>query len=560
MQLYFLNVLLSLLDIIGLSTLVPILMLAIDNHFLEKSSKLRWVYKQLHFSQEAHFLVFLLLSIIAFYICKALLAAVLKNKTKKLAVQISEHISSQCFKAIFQKRGYEEHSKSGLGFQDQIIFTPFYFVSGIFLPSINVIAEIAVVFFLIVVFALYKPIVLLLLVGLLGSSFFFINRYIRNKITTLGKEGAAYRDKLLRESDFGISGFIDILNSRATDFFLSRFNNTFRQFASSGINAITYQLVPARINEFVALIGICGLVIYAYFFGSNNLGEIRVLAAIFVISVFRLVPAANRLLQALMHIKLNQYTIADIENQQKNEPLLEEVNNRQKFDYIQFSGITFSYAGQPIILDNLDFQLKQHNIIGIQGESGIGKTTLFKILLGFVHCQSLKITMDNELVSIHSITNMMSYVGQQPYLFEATLAENIAMGTPQKLINNEKLWDCILKSNLAHTLDLKSFHSASNYKVQAQGNNLSAGQKQRVAIARALYMDTPILLLDEPTSSLDVENEKTIKETLQTLKKLGKCIIIVAHRPNIFEICDLVYTLQQGKLVHNKTNTLNHKE
>lgn len=299
----------ALADIIGLSSMVPVLMLAIDHSFLEKSSKLRALYSFFHFQSEPDFLKALIVVILLFFLLKNIAALWLMRYVRKTAIDIASSLSSRSYSFAFKNNSYGRVASDGLGFNDAVLFTPFYYVSGIYLPLLNIVSEAAVVFMLVMVFTIYKPVLFLLIAGLLGIGFFLVNRYTRKKITELGEQGSKMRDAALKDLNFGVSGFTDIRIHGVETFFREKFMEHFKGFARTGVKAISYQLIPARINEFVALLGIVALVIYGYFYSQENLGQVRVLAALFAISVFRLIPAANRLLQALMHLKLNGYTI-----------------------------------------------------------------------------------------------------------------------------------------------------------------------------------------------------------------------------------------------------------
>jgi hypothetical protein len=240
-------------------------MLAIDHSFLEKSSKLRALYTFFHFQSEPEFLKALIAIIILFFLVKNVAAIWLMRYVRKTAIDIASTLSSKSYQYAFRNNSYGQVASDGLGFNDTVLFTPFYYVSGIYLPLLNIISESAVVLMLVAVFTIYKPILFLLIAGLLGIGFFLVNRYTRKKITQLGEQGSQMREAALKDLNFGVSGFTDIRIHGVEDFFRDKFLVHFTGFAKNGVKAISYQLIPARINEFVALIGIVALVISVYF-------------------------------------------------------------------------------------------------------------------------------------------------------------------------------------------------------------------------------------------------------------------------------------------------------
>ncbi len=541
-KIYVLSVLVALGDIIGLSSMVPVLMLAIDHSFLEKSRKLRSVYNYFHFQTEGQFLMTLIVAIILFYIVKSAVALWIYRYTRKSAIEIVRSLSTRSYFRSFRNNTYAEVSNDGLGFNDAVIFTPYYYVTGVYLPLLNVITEFAVVVLLTLVFTLYNPIMLVFIIGLLGSTLWLVNRGIRNRITRLGEEGSKYRDESIGVLNFGLSGFLDIKLHNAEGYFRDKFDLAYRRFVTAGMKVMNYQQVPARLIELIALAGMVILVIYAYWF-SDNLGQIRAVAALFVISIFRLIPAANRLFQAFMHIKLNAYTIDSLaKNGETGE---KAAGHAVLVKELELKDLGFSY-GSHEVLKNLDLLLRKGSVTGISGASGAGKTTLLRILMGFQNPQSGQILLDGkDVTEIGSISNLYAYVGQDPFVFDGNIMENVALGETPENIDMERVMDCLKQASLNLKVPEQEWPA---FNVGEGGNKLSEGQKQRLCLARALYLQRPILLLDEPTSALDAETEKSIIESLDALKRSEKTILIIAHRERIFEICDAVYTLKNNHL------------
>ncbi len=541
-KIYVLSVIVAFFDIVGLSSMVPVLMLAIDHHFLEKSRKLRAVYNYFHFQSEGQFLMTLIVAIVLFYIIKSSIALWIYRYTRKSAIEIVRNLSTRSYFRSFRNNSYTEVNKDGLGFNDAVIFTPYYYVTGVYLPLINVITETAVVILLTIIFTLYNPVMLVFILGLLGSTFWLVNKGIRNRITRLGEEGSRYRDESIGVLNFGLSGFLDIKLHNAEGYFRDKFDLAYNRFVTAGMKVMNYQQVPARIIELIALAGIVILVIYAYFF-STNLGQIRAVAALFVISIFRLIPAANRLFQAFMHIKLNSYTIDSLGKPDNGNG---NGHGHTLFDTaLELKDLSFSYDGHKV-LEHLDLLLPKGSVTGISGASGAGKTTLLRLLMGFQRPDSGKILLDGrDVEEIGSISNLYAYVGQDPFVFDGNIMENVALGEKPENIDIKRVVDCLEQASLNLQVPERDW---PQFNVGEGGNKLSEGQKQRLCLARALYLQRPILLLDEPTSALDGETEKSIIQNLDALKKSEKTILIIAHRERIFEICDSVYTLQNNQL------------
>ncbi|MDP2641202.1 MAG: ABC transporter ATP-binding protein [Candidatus Yanofskybacteria bacterium] len=223
---------------------------------------------------------------------------------------------------------------------------------------------------------------------------------------------------------------------------------------------------------------------------------------------------------------------------------------------IQFNRINFRYSddrreGYSFLRDfSLDIQGNQK--VGLVGPSGSGKTTITKLLLRFVDLQSGTIAIDGQdirKVTQASLRRAIAYVPQEPLLFHRTLFENIAYGHDE--VTQEEVMDA---AKLAHAHEfIAELPDGYQTLVGERGIKLSGGQRQRIAIARALLKESPILVLDEATSSLDSESEKYIQEGLQELMK-EKTALVIAHRLSTIKNLDRIIVLDQGKIVQDGTH------
>lgn len=194
---------------------------------------------------------------------------------------------------------------------------------------------------------------------------------------------------------------------------------------------------------------------------------------------------------------------------------------------IDIKNITFAYDEKKV-LDNWSFHTLTNEKIVIKGESGCGKSTLLKLLLGFYGCQG-GIYINGKKIqryTLKQLRNMITYIPQDCYLFSGSIAENIAYGCPNHVDK-----DAIIQAaKLAYADEfISELPDQYNTLVSGGGTNLSGGQRQRIAIARAFLKNSPILLMDEPSSALYPESEKCILQSLTELTK-DKLVIMVSHR------------------------------
>lgn len=227
------------------------------------------------------------------------------------------------------------------------------------------------------------------------------------------------------------------------------------------------------------------------------------------------------------------------------KPQVEEVVNGYQGDLgiIELKNLSFKYE-EEIILDNIDLVIRPGEIIGIEGRSGSGKTTLLKLLMRFYDSSSGEILIDGHNLKSwqsDSLAKLISYVTQDTYIFNDTIINNIKLGMEA---SDKEVMEACKKANLHEfIISLKEGYETM---IGSLYQSLSGGQLQRLSLARAFLHDSPLILLDEPTSNLDSLNEALVLKSLNDNRD-GKTIILVSHRPSSLKICDRIIRIEQGR-------------
>jgi ABC-type multidrug transport system fused ATPase/permease subunit len=216
---------------------------------------------------------------------------------------------------------------------------------------------------------------------------------------------------------------------------------------------------------------------------------------------------------------------------------------------IVFKDVSFSYPSRPTIkvLDNVNLTFANNKVTALVGPSGAGKSSIVSLLLKFYKTYSGSILINDKDINHltdQEIRSLISYVPQEPQLFSISLLENVAYGNPLA-----SMQDIEVACRQANILDfINSLPKKFNTLVGEKGFQLSTGQRQRIAIARALLKQSPIIILDEATASLDSENEAHIQEAIKNLAS-GRTTIIIAHRLSTVKKADHLVVLEQGKVI-----------
>jgi subfamily B ATP-binding cassette protein MsbA len=237
----------------------------------------------------------------------------------------------------------------------------------------------------------------------------------------------------------------------------------------------------------------------------------------------------------------------------------EEVNSgkallkRSKGD-IKFKDVSFGYNNDTITLKNINLEINAGETIALVGSTGSGKTTIIQLLSRFYTPSHGNITVDGIDISeleINSLRSQISFVDQNIKLFNDTVKGNIALGQIETM-SDSQVEDA---AKVSHSFDfIKELNDQFNTEIGEDGVTLSGGQRQRIAIARAIAKDSPILILDEATSSLDSATEKQVQQALESMQK-NRTTIIIAHRLSTVQKADRIIVLDKGEIVEQGTHS-----
>lgn len=313
-----------------------------------------------------------------------------------------------------------------------------------------------------------------------------------------------------------------------------------------------YASIPPYIVEILV---VTALLLMACILSVQNINSNSNLIASFAIvvaSLFRIAPALNRIQSAVIAINTSRNFVKQLNNEheklQFSTPLLFDSQVKMDFtDKIIFENIRFSYVEGKEVIKNISFEINKGDFIGIIGLSGAGKSTIADILTGLLPVDSGRILVDGHELnekSFPEFRRLIGYVPQQINILDKSFKENVAWGC--KDINDEGVVKALKSAQLYDVIS--GYQDGINSNVIVGSNGLSQGQKQRLALARALYRDPEILILDEATSSLDVQVENEITEMLKEIGK-SKTIIAIAHRLSTLKACNKLVYLKDGQIV-----------
>ena len=384
-------------------------------------------------------------------------------------------------------------------------------------------------------------------IPLSGFVISFIGKTLKRKSLLVQKEQA----ELTSITEETINGIKIIKSFLAEKFFESKFDTTNSRLLNYSNKLINRQNIAAPLSEFLGILVIGVLLWYG---GKLVLIEMELKPAAFITYMglaYGVLTPAKSISKAFYSLKKGNaaaervFEIIDMHSEFFNDSKQNKITSFNK--EIVFNNVCFKYD-KAEVLENISFKVNKGEMVAIVGASGSGKSTLVNLIPRFYDKISGKITIDGldiKDMSRSNIRSLIGFVSQESILFNSSVIENITLGDVDKDME-ERLKNSISIANAQEFID--DLPEKLNYNVGDNGSNLSGGQKQRIAIARAVFYDSPILVLDEATSSLDSKSEKLVQNAIDKLM-VDKTSIVIAHRLSTIQNANKIIVLDKGKIV-----------
>jgi len=535
----------SLLDFLSLTLLFPVLV-----GFLGIQTDLKIPFLDLLSEIEFQNALFI---IIVVYLLKSIFLTFSNKYNLSYIYNLKREISYSIYLKKIKNDYIESVNNNSSNFVNLISSEVNLFSNYVLEPIINGVNELFLIL-LGIFFILYVDPKIILIAALFFILYFlFYKLIIKSKISNLSQIRKDTQIKIIEHTQETASLIKEIQIFKKELNFINKFVEINNQFIGSNLEFHLIQGIPKIWIEFLIIILITAIVTVLKYYNYDKSDIIVVMSIISVFS-FKLFPGLNRLINHFQAIKFGLPSVGAIFNNINNINVninseIEKIPKDLLFeDGILMDAVNYIYPSRKNnVLSNINLLIKKGKFINIVGQSGSGKSTLIDLLLGVIKPTSGTIKSDD--VSIHvNLEKWFSYIGYVPQsvnLLDDDFIVNITMSFSNGLVNLQKIEDCICKAGLSEFID--SLPSGLNTKLGENGKMISGGQKQRLGIARALYHNSKLIILDEPTSSLDAVISE---EIMKTLKKLTPqhTIVMITHNLDLNKYADEVYVLRDGSL------------
>jgi ABC-type multidrug transport system fused ATPase/permease subunit len=549
-SIFTLTVVNSIVDVIGLAMLIPVVYLINDSAPIHENASLNKMYLLSGIEREYIFVFVLILAMVILFALKNLFAVFVYYRQNKFAYDTALHLISRQTAHFLNADYKHSRDKNSNYYVRDMATIPNEFASSILIPLIKISNEFMVLLFIIVGLFSYDIKVLLLLSVTIFPVVSLIMMLTKRKADEMGAKKYELIPISFKSVFELVYSYTDVKLFKKEKHFIERTNKPFVQLFETSLWINTLQRIPQRVMEFAIILAVMilyGLIIILMDRSEDDLVWVLIL---FVTAAYRIMPSLNEIMSSTILLRSSQHVFdiletTDINNENQN------VQSAISFkESIELRNIFYTYPGSAKpALNGLNIKIEKGSKVGIIGESGSGKTTLGKIILRLIQEENGQFLVDGEpLGSADEWFKKLAYVQQDFHIQDSSLAENIAFGENLAEIDKSKLNLVIEQTNLKEltdTLERGCFSHVGEF-----GNNLSGGQKQRIAIARALYKGAEVLILDEATNALDTQMENEIMQTIYNLADYDLTVLIISHRRNTLQKCDVIYEIKKGAIVH----------
>ena len=535
----------AILNFMGVAMMVPLLMILLDRESITTTPLFSDVYDIMGFTTYEGFVCGVCAAIVAIILIKNLVVIALYRFERDYIYSLYSTLSTQLFRRYFGRGLSFVKQNNSAVLTRNVNVVSLLFVAGVLKPIATIIGEVMLLILLFVALVCYSPMAAILAIVAftpIMALFYIAVRRRLNDIGTKENEAQRIKSRIVAES---FRGYADIEIGGAFNQMLSRFNKAMDEIVTLRKRSATLGMLPQMFTEVGLAIALTALLIISLYSETESMS---LLFGIFAVAAVRLIPSMRNILASWSAIRLNAYSIdtmaeahemVDAEQEPCSDRLT--LNDKVTIEHLSF---TFEDSATPTI-SNLTMEIRKGERLGIRGASGVGKTTLFNLLLGLYRPTSGRIAIDGTTLdesNRREWQNAIGYVSQHVFIADMTLAQNIALGDDN--IDTKRLNRAIELADIKEFID--SLPEGVESRIGEQGCRLSGGQRQRIGIARALYKGCDILLFDEATSSLDNHTEENINNAIRRLSTNNRelTIVVIAHRESSLEYCDRIITME----------------
>jgi len=561
-----LSVLMAFSTITGIAAIAPFFAVLGDARLIDHNAALRWLYLHGGFAGRGSFVVALGAAFIGVMLLANLVNLLGTLAMNRVALRVGSELQATLFRE-YLLRPYAFHTAtSGTTLFNNVMYETTRVTIGILQHGFVVITNLVTATLIVGALLLLQPAIALAMIGALAGGYCLIYLAVRHRLLRSGRAQSRFSTEQVQIVNESFGAIKEILILQVQGFFHGRFERASRAASLAAAHSNVVAQSPRYLMECLAVTGLVGI---ALLLGGReggigpSLGQLTFLA----FAAYRLLPTLQQLFAAIVRIRADhaglELIAPDLRRARRSAQTgatsptpraCDALWQQRPCREIRLQAISFRYAAdRPWALSGVSLCIPARAAVGIVGANGSGKTTLMDLIAGLLVPDAGAVEVDGmvlDAVTRPTWQARIAYVPQNIFLLDASIAQNIALGIPAAGIDRSRLLEAARLAQLDELIS--TLPHGYDQPIGERGIRLSGGQRQRIGIARALYTQAPVLLLDEATNALDGLTEQELMATLGRLR--GRyTTVLVAHRMSTVRACDLIFELQDGKLIGSGT-------
>ncbi len=556
----------GLLETLGVGAMIPVVTALLTpnklQEYIDKYEVLGKLCSFFHIEAAHQITKALLFGLMIIYVVKNLYILFLIYRQNTFITRSRNKMISRVM-AEFLNRPYEQYLGADIPTVFRITDSDIPQTFSLILAMLNMASEVVVSFLIFLVLLATDVKMTMFIIVVFGSLTLFSVKVLKPKLNKIGAKNQQVQSRIAKWRLQAIYGLKDVKVLNREEFFVRNYYETGKIGANVARNYAVLNNTPRLLIETIFIVSMLAYVAI-YINGGGDVNVMLNTIAAFGVAAMRVLPSVNRINTYMTEIAYAQpsldYVYENLQEGMKTDALLaERRENSQKEklkleDAIELRHITFRYPdSDKYIFKDGYMKVPKGSSVGIIGASGAGKSTIVDVLLGLLHAQEGEITCDGVDIfkNYESWLAQIGYIPQSIYLIDESIRDNIAFGIDADKVDERRIWEVLEEAQLKKFVE--ELPEGLDTAIGDRGVRLSGGQRQRIGIARALYHDPEILVFDEATSALDNDTEAAVMEAINSFHG-KKTMVIIAHRLNTIEKCDIIYKVEDMKLVKTSLN------